>query len=137
MSNHLGVVKANTENLSRFPNVNSLLKLSLGLVLFTIVSTALVYAETLSVDDSSKSTPSCECGPGTVLKNNICELDDRCGPGTILVNGECVIEPTSEPSSSSKVIGKELIKGIVCAFVISGIVAIFLGIIAKARKKIN
>ena len=87
----------------------------------------------LCVDDSSKT----DCGPGTVLKNNICELDDRCGPGTILVNGECIVESSPESSSSSKVIGKELIKGIVCAFVISGIVAIFLGIIAKARKKIN
>nr|WP_299292976.1 hypothetical protein [Nitrosopumilus sp.] len=32
------------------PNVDSLLKLSLGLVLFTVISTALVYAETISVD---------------------------------------------------------------------------------------
>lgn len=133
MSNHLGIVKVDTEKIRHLPNVNSLLKLSLGLVLFTIVSTALVYAETLSVDDTSKT----ECGPGTVLKNNVCELDNRCGPGTILVNGECIVESSPESSSSSKVIGKELIKGIVCAFVISGIVAIFLGIIAKARKKIN
>jgi hypothetical protein len=47
MSNHLGVVKIDTEQISHLPNVNSLLKLSLGLIFFTIVSTALVYAETL------------------------------------------------------------------------------------------
>ena len=32
------------------PNVNSLMKISLGLIFFTILSTAFVYAETLSVD---------------------------------------------------------------------------------------
>ena len=25
-----------------------------------------------------------ECGPGTILKNNMCILDQRCGPGTVL-----------------------------------------------------
>ena len=33
-----------------FPNVNSLMKISLGLIFFTILSTAFVYAETISVD---------------------------------------------------------------------------------------
>ncbi len=32
------------------PNVNSLLKISLGLILFTIISSALVYAETVTVN---------------------------------------------------------------------------------------
>ena len=32
------------------PNVNSLMKISLGLIFFTILSTALVYAETISVN---------------------------------------------------------------------------------------
>ena len=30
------------------------------------------------------------CGPGTILENNICVLDQRCGPGTILEDGACV-----------------------------------------------
>ena len=44
-----------SERLMHFPNVNSLMKLSLGLVFFTIISTALVYAETIpvTVDESS------------------------------------------------------------------------------------
>jgi len=32
------------------PNVNSLMKISLALIFFTILSTAFVYAETISVD---------------------------------------------------------------------------------------
>jgi len=36
-----------------FPNVNSLTKISLGLILFTILSTALVYAETKPVDENN------------------------------------------------------------------------------------
>ena len=36
-----------------FSNVNSLMKISLGLIFFTIISTSLVYAETISVDVAS------------------------------------------------------------------------------------
>ena len=50
MSNYSGVVKTQTKKLGYLPNVNLLLKISLGLILFTIISTALVYAETLSVN---------------------------------------------------------------------------------------
>ena len=39
-----------SERLKQAPNVNSLLKISLGLILFTLLSSALVYAETISVD---------------------------------------------------------------------------------------
>ena len=39
-----------SENLMHFPNVNFLMKISLGLIFFTMISTALVYAETTSVD---------------------------------------------------------------------------------------
>ena len=39
-----------TERLRTFPNVNSLMKISLGLIFFTVLSTAFVYAETISVD---------------------------------------------------------------------------------------
>jgi len=42
--------KLQSERLKHFPNVNSLLKISLGLILFTIISSALVYAETVSVN---------------------------------------------------------------------------------------
>jgi len=39
-----------SERLRPFPNVNSLMKISLGLIFFTMLSTAFVYAETISVD---------------------------------------------------------------------------------------
>jgi len=85
-----------------------------------------------SVDDTSKT----QCGPGTVLKNNACVLDERCGPGTVLVNEECVIEELSvKPSTVSKTMGKELITGVIAALVIAGIVGIILGLMAKASKK--
>src|SRR3989338_3123885 len=41
-------------------------------------------------------TPKTECGVGTVLKDDVCVLDERCGPGTVLTDGVCVAEPTSE-----------------------------------------
>ncbi|MEK0347626.1 MAG: hypothetical protein QQN44_04795, partial [Nitrosopumilus sp.] len=53
--NSYNVDKLQSERLEHFPNVNSLLKISLGLVLFTIISSALVYAETLSVDIEGNS----------------------------------------------------------------------------------
>ena len=49
MSNYSGVAKTQSEKLGYLPNVNLLMKISLGLILFTIISTALVYAETESV----------------------------------------------------------------------------------------
>jgi hypothetical protein len=39
-----------SERLAYFPNLNSLMKISLGLIFFTMLSTAFVYAETISVD---------------------------------------------------------------------------------------
>ncbi len=42
--------KLQSERLKYFPNINSLLKISLGLVLLTIISSVLVYAETVSID---------------------------------------------------------------------------------------
>ncbi len=44
-----------SEKLKHSPNVNSLLKISLGLVLFTILSPALVYADNISVDVEGNS----------------------------------------------------------------------------------
>jgi hypothetical protein len=244
-----------SENLMHFPNVNSLMKISLGLIFFTMISTALVYAETTSVDvdgisfdisytttgmtiveiesdtesnslifsvdvtdsigildvefqrsffdstydgtddlffiladgDESVSeetqttsqsrsltievppgTQELEiigsvfnnskidlvapapvapapvatsmddnaCGPGTVLKNNVCVLDERCGPGTVLKDDVCVLDSTPLKSTSSGN-SKELIMGVVVAFVIAGIVGIIFAIISKANRNKN
>ena len=254
--NNTGMDKLQSEKLKHFPNVNTLMKISLGLILFTIISTAFVYAETLSVsvdgtsydveytatgmtisaveadldfvsliftvdvtaspgtlditfersffdsifqggdddfiiladgdeptfseiettpqsrtlsidlpagtedveiigsvfgasvpveDEPVEETPveeapKTQCGPGTILKNGECVLDERCGPGTILKNGECVLDPTSQPSSGieiNKGMGRQLVIGIVAAFVIAGIVGLILGIMSKASKSGN
>jgi hypothetical protein len=80
-----------------------------------------------------EETPKTQCGPGTILKDGACVLDERCGPGTILKDGACVLDSTSS-SSSSKGMGKETIMGFVIAFVGAGIVAVVFGIIARASK---
>ena len=240
------------ERLRPFPNVNSLMKISLGLIFFTILSTAFVYAETISVDvdgtsfdipytttgmtvtgiesdtesmslifsvDVTDSTgtlnvelersffdsiygdiddlffiladgdeaiseeiqttlqsrsltikvpsgtedleiigsafnnsveepiveepiveniPNNECGPGTILENNICVLDQRCGPGTILEDGACVLDSVSTHSTSqSPGMTKELIIGTTSAFVIAGIIGIILALISRANRNKN
>jgi len=83
-------------------------------------------------------TPKTECGPGTVLQNGVCVLDERCGPGTVLKDGECVVESIPKPSEISvKGMGKELIIGIVAALGVAGIIGIILGVISKASKNKN
>ena len=79
-----------------------------------------------------------QCGPGTILENNVCVLDERCGPGTILENDMCILDSAPVSSSSqSPGTNKELIISFTIAFVIAGIVGIILALIAKAHKKKN
>ena len=244
-----------SERLPYFPNVNSLMKISLGLIFFTILSTVFVYAETISVDvdgtsfdvqytavgmtvtgiesdtesaslifsvdvtdpigilnvelersffdsiyddtddlffiladgdeaisEEIQSTsqsrslimtvpfgtedleiigsvfnnsveepiveepiveepiveniPNNECGPGTILEDDICILDQRCGPGTILEDGACVLDSAPVTSSSSGN-SKELIMSITVAFVIAGIIGIILALISRANRNKN
>jgi hypothetical protein len=64
--------------------------------------------------------------------------DNSCGPGTVLENGVCVLESASVlPSTSSTGNNKELITSVTIAFVIAGIIAVLLGLIAKAKKNKN
>ena len=79
-----------------------------------------------------------QCGPGTVLENDMCVLDERCGPGTVLENNMCILDSTPVSSSSqSPGTSKELIISFTIAFVIAGIVGIVLALIAKAHKNKN
>jgi hypothetical protein len=79
-----------------------------------------------------------QCGPGTILENNICVLDQRCGPGTILEDGACVLDSVStHPTSQSPGMTKELIIGITSAFVIAGIIGIILALISRANRRKN
>ena len=93
--------------------------------------------ETPTVEPPVDNTPKIQCGPGTVLKDGACVLDERCGPGTVLKDGTCVLDSTSQSSGSSKGMGKESLMGFVVAFVIAGIVAVIFGIIARASKSSN
>ncbi|MDA8720612.1 hypothetical protein N9M35_02155 [Nitrosopumilus sp.] len=97
-----------------------------------VVETPVV--ETPVVETPVVETPSTnECGPGTVLENDICVLDQRCGPGTVLENDICVLDSTPSKSPSS-VNGKELIMGVTVAFVIAGVIGIIFALISKANR---
>ncbi|MCV0412775.1 MAG: hypothetical protein K5782_07205 [Nitrosarchaeum sp.] len=78
--------------------------------------------------------PKTECGPGTILKDGVCILDERCGPGTILEDGECVAEPVTESEAVPQGLGKQLVIGVVAGFIIAGIVGLVLAIMSKASK---
>ena len=85
-----------------------------------------------------ENIPNNECGPGTILENNICVLDNRCGPGTILEDGACVLDSVSTHSTSqSPGMTKELIIGTTSAFVIAGIIGIILALISRANRNKN
>ncbi len=84
-----------------------------------------------AVDD----TPKTQCGPGTILKDGICVLDERCGPGTVLKDGTCVLESTPKSSeTSTKGLGKEMIVGVITAIAVAGAIGIILGLISRASK---
>jgi len=89
-----------------------------------------------------ETIPNNECGPGTILENNVCVLDQRCGPGTILENNVCVLDSSTttvstSTSTTSTSSNKEMIISVSLAFGIAGAVGIILALIAKAHKKKN
>jgi hypothetical protein len=79
--------------------------------------------------------PKTQCGPGTILQDGACVLDERCGPGTILQDGVCVLDSTPQTSDSSlKGMGTDLVMGLMIAFAGAGVVGIVFALIAKANK---
>ena len=222
-----------SERLPYFPNVNSLMKISLGLIFFTILSTVFVYAETISVDvdgtsfdvqytavgmtvtgiesdtesaslifsvdvtdstgilnvelersffdsiyddaddlffiladgdeaiseeiqTTSQSRSLIITVPsgtedleiiGSVFNNSVEEpiveepiveniSNNECGPGTVLENDVCVLDSVPITSSSSSN-SKELIMSVTIAFVIAGIIGIILALISRANRNKN
>ena len=91
-----------------------------------------IIVEEIIVND----VPDNECGPGTILENNICVLDQRCGPGTILEGNACVLDSTLVKSSTPGHT-KELIMSVTTALGIAGIIGIILAMIARANKNKN
>jgi len=82
--------------------------------------------------------PKVQCGPGTVLKDGACVLDERCGPGTILKDGICVLDSTPKPSTTStQGIGKQMVIAVIAAFIIAGTIGVILALVSKASKSKN
>ncbi|KAG2473482.1 MAG: conserved exported protein of unknown function [Nitrosopumilales archaeon] len=73
-----------------------------------------------------------QCGPGTVLKEGVCVLEQKCGPGTILQDGVCVVSPSASTGEVS--ISRDLIVGAGAALVISFILMLVLGAVARAGR---
>jgi len=90
-----------------------------------------------AVEDKPIVTPpKVQCGPGTILKDGACILDERCGPGTILKDGVCILDSIPTPSeTSSQGIGKEMVIAVIAAFILAGSIAIILALISKASKR--
>ncbi len=88
--------------------------------------------------DTVDETPKTQCGPGTILQNGSCVLDERCGPGTVLIDGACVIESTPQVSETTVTgDGMELIIGSIAAFGVAGGIGIALALISKSHKNKN
>jgi len=84
-----------------------------------------------TVDD----TQTTQCGPGTVLTNGVCVLDEKCGPGTVLKDGACVLESTPQSSgTSTQGLGKDMIVGVIAAIAVAGAIGIILGLISRVSK---
>jgi len=89
-----------------------------------------------AIEDKPVVTPpKVQCGPGTVLKDGACILDERCGPGTVLKDGVCVLDSIPKPSeTSSQGMGREMIIAVIAAFILAGSIGIILALISKASK---
>ena len=86
-----------------------------------------------------EETQKTQCGPGTVLKDGACVLDERCGPGTVLEDGVCVLESTPQSSSVTipKGMGSELVIGTITAFGVAAAIGIILALISRADTRKN
>ena len=79
-------------------------------------------------------SPTTQCGPGTVLEDGACVLDERCGPGTVLEDGVCVLDSTPKSSETTQGMSKQMVIAVIAAFIISGTIGVILAIISKASK---
>ncbi len=93
------------------------------------------YLGECTVETPTDEKPKTECGVGTILKDDVCVLDERCGPGTVLTDGVCVAEPTSE--TPARGLGTQLVIGLVGSFIIAGAIGLVLAIMSKASKSKN
>jgi len=89
--------------------------------------------ETIPVkEDASK------CGPGTILKDGKCVLDERCGPGTHFEDGACVLDEKEPTTSVGFSLGSantsQLVIPAIIGFGIAFFVMIILWLIGRAGR---
>ncbi len=83
-----------------------------------------------------KTQPKSQCGPGTVLKDGVCVLEETCGRGTHLEDGVCVLDaPSSGVSLSDKSLGTQFMVGIFAAIIIAFAVMLILWIISRGSRE--
>lgn len=79
-----------------------------------------------------------QCGPGTILKDGACVLDERCGSGTHFDNGVCVLDEkppsTSGGPSTSSLNTSQLLVPSIVGFGIAFAIMIILWSIGKAGR---
>jgi len=89
-------------------------------------------AETPTMEEETS-----KCGPGTILKDGACVLDERCGPGTHFEDGACVLdekEPATEEVSLGGSNTSQLVIPAIIGFGIAFIVMIILWLIGRAGR---
>ena len=101
-----------------------------------IIAEEIIAEETIVEEIIVNDVANNECGPGTILENNICILDQRCGPGTILEGDACVLDSTPAKSPSTGNF-RELIMSVSTALGIAGIVGIIFAIIYRVNRNKN
>ena len=90
-----------SERLVNFPNVNSLMKISLGLIFFTVLSTVFVYAETISGDSSVHLLENAHLQESSSYTSNSL-FSITSGSSIIIVNNDSVSHKFVSGSENSK-----------------------------------
>jgi len=96
-----------------------------------------VPEEEVPVEETTPEAETDKCGPGTILKDGSCVLDERCGPGTHFEDGVCVLdqkETTTEGVSMGGSNTSQLIIPAIIGFGIAFIVMIILWLIGRAGR---
>jgi len=96
--------------------------------------------ETPELEEETPETPAetetptpTQCGPGTVLKDGACVLDEKCGPGTHFEDGTCVADARSSLFEGST-LNQLLIGGGIAFGIALGVMIIF-GLIGRASQQ--
>jgi len=86
-----------------------------------------------TMEEETMEEPRTQCGPGTVLKNGVCVLEDKCGPGTVLQDGVCVVK--ASPSTSGSIVSRDFIVGGGVALGIALFLIIIFAAIGRASRE--